>query len=94
MIFCDNEASVQVLNTGHSRDSFMQKCLREICYVASVFQFHVRARHIEGVSNRLADCLSHWDLDNKYQQNFINLTNSAYKEVFIDESFCLFICDW
>ena len=27
--FCDNEASVQVLISGHTRDAFMQNCLKE-----------------------------------------------------------------
>jgi hypothetical protein len=30
LFFCDNEASVQVLISGHTKDAFMQNCLREI----------------------------------------------------------------
>jgi hypothetical protein len=29
LFFCDNEASVQVLISGHTRDAFMQNCLKE-----------------------------------------------------------------
>jgi hypothetical protein len=28
LIFCDNEASVKVINSGSSKDAFMQDCLR------------------------------------------------------------------
>jgi hypothetical protein len=34
LIFCDNEASVKVINSGSSKDAFMQDCLRELCYMA------------------------------------------------------------
>ena len=30
----------------------MQSCLRDICYLAAVHGFEVRARHIVGVENR------------------------------------------
>jgi hypothetical protein len=35
VINCDNMVSVRVLNTGASRNSFLQSCLREICYIAA-----------------------------------------------------------
>jgi hypothetical protein len=49
LFFCDNEASVKVINSGSSKDAFMQDCLRELCYIAAVFQFDIRAKHIFGV---------------------------------------------
>jgi hypothetical protein len=39
LVFCDNEASVQILNSGHTRDGFMQKILRDICSYAANLQF-------------------------------------------------------
>ena len=35
--------------------------LRELCYLAAIHQFQVRAVHVPGVSNCYADLLSHWD---------------------------------
>ena len=58
LVFCDNEAAVQILNSGHTRDAFMQKILREICFYAANLQFEVKAKHISGENNRLPDYLS------------------------------------
>lgn len=58
---CDNEAAVTVVNTGRCRNPFMNSCLREICYFAAIYEFEVRAMHVPGVSNHLADLLSRWD---------------------------------
>ena len=52
LFFCDNEASVQDLNSGSTRDAFMQNCLREICFYAANLQFEVKAKHISGENNR------------------------------------------
>ncbi len=30
---CDNVATVAVVNSGHSKDSFLQACLRELCVI-------------------------------------------------------------
>jgi hypothetical protein len=46
LFFCDNEGSVKVIKSGSSKDAFMQNCLRELCYMAAVFQFDIRAKHI------------------------------------------------
>lgn len=58
---CDNEAAVTVVNTGRCRNPFMNSCLREICYFAAIYEFEIRAVHVPGVSNHLADLLSRWD---------------------------------
>lgn len=59
-IHCDNEASVTVLNTGRSRDPFLQACLREISFLAAKFRFELKAVHLPGALNRLPDLLSRW----------------------------------
>jgi hypothetical protein len=60
LYFCDIESSVKVINSGSSKDAFMQNCLRELCYIAAVFQFDIRAKHILDEENRLVDFLSRW----------------------------------
>lgn len=95
MIFCDNEASVQVINSGSSKDSFMQNCLRELCYVAAIHEFQIRARHIEGDNNRLADCLSRWDMDKKYPSQFLSsIDMTKFEEVSVSESQFTFQNEW
>ena len=95
LIFCDNEASVQVINSGSSRDSFMQNCLRELCYIQAVFQFDIRAKHIFGNDNRVADYLSRWHSNHKFKELFessVNLDN--YQEVIISDSYFSFVNNW
>lgn len=61
---CDNEVAVTVLNTGRCRNSFLNSCLRELCYLAAIHEFEIRAVHVPGVSNCYADILSRWDSNN------------------------------
>ena len=70
-VYCDNEASVTVLNTGRSRDVFMQQCLREVCFLAAVGEFEVRAVHLPGVDNCIPDLLSRWDNSGYYRREFV-----------------------
>ena len=73
-IYCDNMVSVRVLNTGASRNSFLQACLREICFVSALNNCEIKGKHICGVDNRIPDLLSRWDLDSKYKFQFHLLT--------------------
>jgi hypothetical protein len=49
VINCDNMVSVRVLNTGASRNSFLQSCLRKICYIAALNNFDIKSQHISGL---------------------------------------------
>ena len=73
VVLCDNLSSRLALNKGATRCQFMQACLREICYLSAIFEFEIRAQHIPGVSNRLPNLLSRWDLNNKFQEEFFSL---------------------
>lgn len=95
LIFCDNEASVQVINSGSSKDAFMQTCLRELCFIQASFQFEVRARHILGVENRLADYLSRWHCSHKYRELFKSaISVDRYEEVPVLMSDFSFLNNW
>ncbi len=52
----------------------MLQCLRELTYLAAVHEFKIRARHIEGVNNRLPDLLSRWDTKAFCRKEFYKLT--------------------
>ena len=94
-LFCDNEVSVVVVNTGRSRDPFLQACLREICFLASVHEFEVKAVHLPGVSNRLPDLLSRWDLAKRFQEEFHQLTKDIITTEFIvDDDMFRFSHKW
>ena len=59
-IHVDNEAVATVLNTGASREEFLQQALREILMLAAKNEFMIMAKHIRGVDNRIPDWLSRW----------------------------------
>jgi hypothetical protein len=76
LIKCDNQVTVYVINTGKSRNSCLQCCLREICFLAAVHEFEIRAVHIACIDNCLADMLSRWHLDIIYAKTFFESTNN------------------
>ena len=69
-IYCDNDAVVQVLNSSKTKDDFMGSCLREIWLEVSKCGFEMRAVHLPGVENRVADWLSRWEIHPSYRNNF------------------------
>jgi len=77
LIQCDNEAVVQIINTGKARCSVLQEGLRELCYLSALAQCQVKAVHLAGVDNRLADCLSRWDTDDRFVSQFLGLTEGV-----------------
>ena len=58
LIFCDNQTSVTVINSGCTRDSTLGACLREIAYQCATCEIEIQACHISSESNRLANYLS------------------------------------
>ena len=82
-IFCDNESCVKVLNSGRTRDPFLGACLREIWLEASQFGFELRAIHLPGVENRVADWLSRWDVHEDYRKLFYQFVgeHEQYREL-------------
>ena len=73
VIFCDNQNTVLAVNTGRSRDVFMQKCLRELHVSIALANCDIRTRFLEGASNREADALSRWDRGRHFQDAFKKL---------------------
>jgi hypothetical protein len=94
-VFCDNNSSVQVINSGRTRDAFLQSCLRELCFVAAIHEFEMRAVHIAGVDNRLCDLLSRWDNDLYYREEFNRLScGRGWKEAIVPSDLFSFSHDW
>ena len=55
---CDNQAVVEVINRGYSRDSTLMQLMRSLFFVAAKFNFWFEAAHIPGVKNNIADAIS------------------------------------
>ena len=56
--WCDNESVVAIINSGHSKFPRIMDLLRFLVLISMKHNFYVRARHIPGVSNEIADALS------------------------------------
>ena len=76
MFHCDNQACVEMINSMRSRNIFLQACLRELWLTLAVNNIMLKAAHIPGRENTLADYLSRWHTDAMYQSRFHALTVS------------------
>ena len=68
LVSCDNEAAVTVINSGSTKDPFMQRCLRQLWFTSALHDVALRVRHIPGEYNTLADALSRWDNNSSHTQ--------------------------
>ena len=68
VVECDNEAVVTIVNSGKSKDMYLQKCLRELVFLLAKNQVELRAKHIRSESNDVADALSRWKYGGIYRQ--------------------------
>ena len=55
---CDNSAVVSVLNSRYCQDQMLMQMLRCLFFIEAARQFRIRAVHVAGVQNDLADDLS------------------------------------
>ena len=82
MLYTDNQNSCRALNTGSSRNPFMQSCLREICFFAAIGEFQIRAKEISGISNRIPDYLSRYHESSKYRDMFFSAVSELDVNLF------------
>ena len=76
-ISCDNDAAVQVVRSGRTRDVFMQRCLRQLWFTSACYDLELHVSHIPGVHNVFADCLSRWDTDSAFHRKFHDLASQC-----------------
>jgi len=67
MFICDNLSVVHVINNMTSKDSIMMQLLRRLVVAAMTYNVNLRAQHIPGERNILADALSRFQLDRARQ---------------------------
>ena len=56
--WCDNESVVAIINQGHSKAPRIMDLVRFLVLISMKHNFFVRARHVAGVNNGIADALS------------------------------------
>ena len=61
--FCDNESVVSIVNTKRSRIPKVMDLVRHLTLLTLGFNFCIRAEHIEGKRNDIADSLPHFQID-------------------------------
>ena len=60
--WCDNESVVSIINSGHSKAPLIMELVRKLVLLSMEHNFLVRARHVPGVSNEIADALSRFQM--------------------------------
>ena len=88
-IYCDNESVCFCLHTRKSHNEILQGCLREVAFLAAIFEFQIRAVHLSTDCNRLADSLSRYDISQKHRDQFFELTKGFVLEECV-VSHCMF----
>ena len=76
-ISCD-EAAVQVVRSGRTRDVFMQCCLRQLWLTSARYDLELHVSHIPGAHNVFADCLSRWEVNSTFQTKVHELASQRH----------------
>ena len=97
LVLTDNKSTELALNSGKSRVPFSQACLLELWLYTARYDFEISAHYIPGSQNVIANCLSRWNLDTTYEQQFYDTVLPWYD--YITEEHCTpdllsFECPW
>ena len=79
LAFCDNQVSVDVVNSGAASNRFSQACLREICFLMAKLNAVLKLVHLKGQDNRICDSLSRWG-ETGQEERFYKLTEGIHVE--------------
>ena len=91
-LHCDNLASVHTLNSGRTRDPIMLHILREIAFICTQVNCHIRAVHLPGMENRLADRLSRLHLSPETHTS--DILDPTWVRVIVDDSLFKLEHEW
>lgn len=95
LVYCDNQATVAIVNTGRANNKFAQDCLRELHCWAAVYDFQVRAKFLASEDNRMADITSRMNRDTVKRHEFDILTKYlGVSERQVDDSLFQFANNW
>ena len=90
LVKCDNNAVVQVLRSGKTRDPFFATCARNVWLVAAQADIDLIYIHIPGKKTTVADLLSRWQ--NSPQQNTL-LNSLVQSPMWLETSMSLLEVD-
>ena len=88
--FSNNATCMSVINSQHSRNVFMQRCLRELWLLLALHNIKLIVRSVRGCDNWLADSLSRFHTG-KYCHRFKSLAEArSLTECTLPNSFFTF----
>jgi hypothetical protein len=62
LFYCDNEATVQIINKGRSKVPSIMNLMRRLTYHSALCNFLIHAKHIPGKTNHIADAISRFQM--------------------------------
>ena len=57
-VHCDNQSAVTVINSGKTKDPFLDLCIRHLAMLCAVHNINLGLQHVKGIDNGVADALS------------------------------------
>ena len=61
LCYCDNQCTVEILNSGKAKNKYSQSCLREIAYILARNNCQIKVIYLASEENRIPDLLSRWE---------------------------------
>ena len=75
VVFCDNEATVNIINKGHSSIPFINRFIRQLTWTSVMCNVTLPASHPPGLDNSIADSLSGF----KFEKFRLLCPNAAFR---------------
>ena len=86
--------SVNVINAGRTKDSGLLAILREIAFICASVNCQIKACHIAGQDNRLADRLSRAHLGNNMDSRLSEIMDNSWSRIPIEDHLFTITNDW
>jgi hypothetical protein len=93
-IFCDNQVSVSVINSGKTKDKTLLAILREIVHTCVKVNCQIKLVHISGKDNRLPDYLSRAPVDKSARTKLTHMLDPSWVPVQVPDSCFEVTNDW
>ena len=80
MFQCDNKGAVSVVNSGYSRVQGILHLLRCLFFIRAYYGIHIRAVHIPGSKNSLADFIyskNAYEIQQEICTGFVAISNKT-----------------
>ena len=86
VVLRDNQAVVEVVNSGNSKDKILQTWLRELIFIAATSQFEIYAKYIASLDNKIPDVLSRICKEEAARKKWKELKQQGYYLIPVDDN--------